>query len=272
MSATLGTPAALIQSSLSFTPQLASMQEVVEAKLSEREIPIVPMFIIRAGATGSGKGMTEGAVMNYLKLNPNSTMVIDVDELVSKLTTYEEDLKRKDKNPTDLYFQHRPLANIWSTYLLGGAVLNRVNIILETTGEPRGYEWLTRKSQQLRWNGYQTVLVYVFASDKKLVTNIEERNKKQPRKVDPTWALQSSQKIRANIATLASKVDRFLIVDTTSGTPKLIVDLNIAAAKCACEWPLEFPRTLKDYINMKCTSCGDLPMILKKEEENKTQK
>lgn len=194
-----------------------------------------PQLVIKFGPPGSGKSLS-GAVMHavfqeVIREDPRYFVDVDVDDMIQKLTPYEEDLRRlllretgsesgsgaplspeTERKVLDLYFGHRREADFYADALLSQAILDRHHIAVETTGSK--IEWWRSLIERARLSGYRVILVYPYVPLPSLRLRLEERNRRQTRRVPMDMIVaEQVHAIQRNFLELAPIVNQALVLD-----------------------------------------------------------
>lgn len=191
------------------------MQQTMDSLIKGRE-PVLPKFIITYGPPGSGKSsMLNHAVYNN-KVDVKNTVEVNVDSIISNFDPYKEDLERVRElmvtNPREardlaiqIYWKYRQAGNSMSDFILNTALLNRYNVIWETTGN--SIQWTIREIERIRRYGYKILLVYPFVDIEELQRRVSERSKRELRFVDPEYIQRVNIAAQRNFMELAKYVD-----------------------------------------------------------------
>lgn len=143
------------------------------------------IFYIKYGPPGSGKADILEKVTEQLKRNTQSTVDIDVDDIVSRFPDYQEKRQQllsdslltnfeKSKLTSELYWTTRKKADAISDSLLKTALSFGHDIGFETTGAK--IDWTRDNVIPLaRRESYSIFVVYPFVSTPSLISRIKTR-------------------------------------------------------------------------------------------------
>lgn len=223
-----------------------SLQEAgqIEDELFRGKEGYRPALFITFGPPASGKDQIlrqllkqEKIVVNGGEEKERKTLVrLLVDEIVSKFQGYQEEMREvmsdivspeEEENPDllaaltrrvqEIYWRWRPAADRISESALTRALLERLNVVFETTGQ--SIAWTNRVIDRARRQNYRTVLVYPLVEPEQLVLRAELRARREGRRIDPQRILNNVSAAADNFVELAGRVDEAFVYDN-SGTPE----------------------------------------------------
>ena len=222
-------------------------------------------LVIMYGPPASGKSHLAETVLKTaigIDSTSSSTIEINIDNIVGKLSGYKKELKEKnctevyssahvpsqiDKNKMEtckkIYGRFRfeekmngKSADDLSHEIFLDAVKKNMNIILETTGGST--DWTIKKNIQnedVKAKGYKIIIVYPVVNTDTINLRAFERAKREGRYPTPEEIKDMVEKAQNNIGKLLEHVDRILIYDNNS-EPILIADFEkkdgIVKGKC----------------------------------------
>jgi len=227
--------------------KLQQMNDDLQTRLSHLHRVPCPMFIIRAGTTGSGKSsetinrLVDTKLLGLKERDRRHMIHVNIDSLVEHYTDFETEIKRlrpllPDKTQLqsaiqDRYFARRNILNLENDALLWESLARGLTIDFETTlGSP---EYLSSLIQLIHssFPQYRVVLVFYFVEFSTLATRLRMRNKATERKVEIKSALQLAEKALQNLPLVVPLVDQLIVIDNTPSIPKLPrVMINYAVA------------------------------------------
>lgn len=191
--------------------------------------PVKPIAIITYGPTGSGKSKVLQFYMDsegkdYIC---NSDFVpINIDNLVESIPYYNTQIlsatTSADKNA--VYYTCRKEVDELSSLILDKAIIERYNIVYETTGNSTG--WLKGDLVQLREAGYIIILLFPLVTWKVLNERLDQRELTSPRKIDRTNLFDGVKKAIINFNDLLNFVDFAYVYNNTEHDMKLIAKID----------------------------------------------
>jgi predicted ABC-type ATPase len=255
-----------------------------------------PKLIITYGPPASGKGyITEHLLMTQLKLTHASTIEINIDSIVSKLSgyikevqnciqyyssvKYTKDIKMEQmKKCSDIYNKYRfnALPNSTETAddstkkILLTALDKKLNIIYETTGN--SITWtIDPVIHEAKKNNYEIIIIYPIVDNEIIKRRLLSRAKKEGRYLSPSIVNEMVEKSQKNIKDLLPYCNEILVYDNNC-TPKLIADIynkaGVIQAKCVDDNQLyefldskqdEFVKFIDDMCHRKAQVGGNKP-------------
>lgn len=160
-----------------FTEKGAGAPGIVKKMFQNKTPPEdQPAFIIAYGPSGSGKSRILDFVPEYKHVN---TVEVNVDKIFQSNPEFARQMEEiKSRNPDPLYqqrlyFYYRWVADQISDGILDRALLQRLNVLWETTGERIG--WIESELARINCTGYKTVLVFPLVSSENLQKRVTER-------------------------------------------------------------------------------------------------
>lgn len=174
-------------------------------------------FIISFGPPASGKGGMKIAIQNFLE---TQLVDVNVDQIVEKIcsrTLVNYDCSKIDQ---ETYFKLREQADKESDQLLIDSVINRQNVIWETTGANLG--WIMQALFFMKENNYEVILSVPIVGLNQLITRCEKRP--QAANCSREYLSKVRGKFSKDFPKIAEQADRVLIFDNSQKQSFLIYD------------------------------------------------
>lgn len=115
------------------------------------------------------------------------------------------------------YWKYRQTAATFSDFLLNTALLNRYNVIWETTGAD--ISWSVKEIERIRRYGYKIIIVYPFVDTENLKERVEKRGWATLRFADADFVQRVSVNAQKNFANIAAHADEGYIYNNNTATP-----------------------------------------------------
>lgn len=187
-------------------------------KMSERVLrnlkPVVPTAIVTYGPPASGKSTI---LDKFLYENPelgkkDQYANTGIDDIVESMDSYQDLVKKVD--PLEAYNACRIQVDQLSTLILESALVKKVNVLFETTGN--SIEWLKFTVEKFKRAGYRVVLLYPYVEDEILHDRLNERNSKQSRQVKWDFVEGVIANAQKNLKETRAVVDELYVYDNSN--------------------------------------------------------
>jgi predicted ABC-type ATPase len=185
-----------------------------------------PLFFLKTGPPGAGKSTANRVLYKAFHLKKKDDVVnINVDDLVQEFTPFlcESNQTSSADERKRLYFKYRNEVNDLLEAKMFAAISMRLNIEFETLGSTGALAWLKTLFQVLHKSSYTIVLVFTSVTKTTLLKRLRQRNRKQNRFVDTSFALSAWKETRENTNRLMKFVDQYVEIDNnTNNQPQII--------------------------------------------------
>jgi predicted ABC-type ATPase len=237
---------------------IAYVNEYIQTAMADKT-PIRPNFYITYGPPASGKStiMNKVAEIDHIiKKGVVNAVSVDLDRIISNYPDYKNNKKKIDELDSnnlekvykclqdetkkrysdkgmhdkkkilsqELYWSIRKLMNNVSDQLLDTALLNKSNIIWETTGS--AISWTAKEINRIKSYGYDVTILYPYVPSNILVERALKRFKDTGQESAPEEQIrENATKSQQNLIRLINIVDRVFIYDNSGkpGQEKLII-------------------------------------------------
>lgn len=260
------------------------------------KMPYRPTLMLAYGPPGSGKSTMIDVFLRERGIEPQHTIFLAVDSLVTAFPEYQRDLAQLAPRPTwstrrsesevktalpewrakrlAIYNQFRVCAGNYAfADALDRALVNRFDIVYETTGA--NISATPYQIDRARRLGYRTAILYPFVPLAVSIERVLAREQKTGQVgALPDFIAQAFVRAQENLIPLASEVDEVDLYDNTQPTPVLLFRFRrrytfgstTVDGECFhCDSPTfaQLTPPLRDWIHRFCPRCeGDLAVPL----------